>query len=86
MADINFIQGDATTWMNFNFDVVLANINRNILLDIIPNMKNATGTIILSSILTTDEDIMRQVCNNNGLNVKAVNTKGEWISMELVVA
>ena len=35
MSEINFIQGDAITWMNFNFDVVLANINRNILLNII---------------------------------------------------
>jgi ribosomal protein L11 methyltransferase len=86
ISDIDFIQGDATTWMNFNFDVVLANINRNILLDIIPNMKNATGVIFLSGLLTTDEDMMRQVCNKNGLKVEAVNTKGEWISMELTVA
>ena len=86
ISDIDFIQGDATTWMNFNFDVVLANINRNILLDIIPNMKNAKGIIFLSGLLTTDEDMMRQVCNNNGLKVEAVNTKGEWISMELTVA
>ena len=85
MSEINFIQGDATTWMNFNFDVVLANISRNILLDIIPHMKNATGIIILSGLLTTDEDMMREVCINNGLNVKAVNTKNEWISMELSV-
>ena len=86
VSDIDFIQADATTWRNFNFDVVLANINRNILLDIIPNMKTATGTIILSGLLTTDEDMMRQVCDDNGLNVKTVNTKGEWISMELIVA
>ncbi len=86
VSDIYFVQADATTWMNFNFDVILANINRNILLDIIPNMKTATGTIILSGLLTTDEDMMRQVCINNGLKVKAVNTKGEWISMELTVA
>jgi ribosomal protein L11 methyltransferase len=86
MSNIDFIQGDATTWMNFNFDVVLANINRNILLDIIPNMKNATGIIILSGLLTTDEEMMRNVCSHNGLNVQAVNTNGEWISMELTVA
>jgi ribosomal protein L11 methyltransferase len=86
VSDIDFIQADATTWMNFNFDVVLANINRNILLNIIPNMKNATGTIILSGLLSTDEEMMRQVCINNGLDVKVVNTKGEWISMELTVA
>ena len=86
VSEIDFIQADATTWMNFNFDVVLANINCNILLDIIPNMKTATGTIILSGLLTTDEDMMRQVCDDNGLNVKTVNTKGEWISMELTVA
>jgi ribosomal protein L11 methylase PrmA len=49
-------------------------------------MKNATGVIFLSGLLTTDEDMMRQVCNNNGLKVEAVNTKGEWISMELTVA
>jgi len=86
VSDIDFIQREATTWMNFNFDVVLANINRNILLDIIPNIKNTTGIIFLSGLLTTDEEMMRQACNENGLNVKAVNTKGEWISMELSIA
>ena len=86
VSDIDFIQEDATTWMNFNFDIVLANINRNILLNILPNMKFATGCIILSGLLATDEDMMRKVCKNNGLDVKTVNTKGEWISMELIVA
>jgi ribosomal protein L11 methyltransferase len=86
MSEIDFIQADATTWINFNFDLVLANINRNILLDIIPNMKKATGSIILSGLLTSDEGMMRQICNDNGLKVNAVNTKGEWISMELAVA
>ena len=86
MSEINFVKGDATTWIDFNFDVILANINRNILLDIIPNMKNAIGNIILSGLLTDDENIVRQVCDDNGLNVKAVNVKGEWISMELAVA
>lgn len=86
MPEIDFIKADATTWINFNFDLVLANINRNILLDIIPNMKKATGSIILSGLLTSDEGMMRQICNDNGLKVNAVNTKGEWISMELAVA
>lgn len=86
MSEINFVKGDATTWIDFNFDIVLANINRNILLDIIPNMKNANGIIILSGLLINDENIIRQACDDNGLNVKAVNLKGEWISMELAVA
>lgn len=86
MSKINFVEGDATKWMNFNFDIILANINRNILLDIIPNMKNAIGTIILSGLLKNDETMVRQVCDDNGLNVKTVNVKGEWISMELAVA
>ncbi|MDB3868433.1 50S ribosomal protein L11 methyltransferase [Candidatus Marinimicrobia bacterium] len=86
MSKINFVKGDATKWMNFNFDIILANINRNILLDIIPNMKNAIGTIILSGLLNNDETMVRQVCDDNGLNVKTVNVKGEWISMELAVA
>jgi len=86
MPEIDFIQADATTWINFNFDLVLANINRNILLDIIPNMKKATGSIILSGLLTSDEGMMRQICNDNDLKVNAVNTRGEWISMEISVA
>ena len=86
IADIDFIKADATTWMSFNFDVVLANINRNVLLEIIPNLKMATGAIVLSGLLTTDEKIMRQICTDNGLNVNEVNVKGEWISMELTVA
>ena len=86
MSEVNFVKGDATTWMDYNFDVILANINRNVLLDIIPNMKDAAGIIILSGLLTTDEDTMRQACDDNGLNLNAINTKGEWISMELTVA
>jgi len=66
------------------FDLILANINKHILLDIaksIVNLTIADGKIILSGLLYTDkEDILSAYCK---FNIMLVDEKqmGEWIAL-----
>jgi len=82
---IEYIEDDVTKWSNYDFDIILANINRNVLLKILPNIKKTKGVIILSGLLANDEQILRKVCFQHNLNINKVNSKGEWISMELSI-
>ena len=80
---IPFFCMDAIKWNNLDFDYILANINRNILLDLIPNFKNITGKLFLSGILENDEEIIMNSCYKNGLKIEHTFQKGEWLMMEI---
>lgn len=66
------------------FDLILANINKHILLDIaepIFNLTNSNGKIILSGLLFTDRvDVLK---NYSNFNLKLIDEKqlGEWIAL-----
>lgn len=76
-------KGD-TAYTNEPFDIVLANINKNIILDNIDLLDKATtttGTIVLSGLLIEDEtDIHEAVSKYNWQHQKTI-TKGAWIAM-----
>jgi ribosomal protein L11 methyltransferase len=68
------------------FDVVLANINRNVLLDIVSNLVHHTkeeGIICLSGLLHTDEDAMRDVLAELPVEVTDLEREEEWILMQI---
>ena len=69
ISDVIFSHSDATMWNNYNFEVVLANINKNSLLKLIPNLKDCKGTIILSGLLIKDKEIIIKKCNKFDLHV-----------------
>lgn len=66
------------------FDVILANINRNVLLDNMPMLKNAllpTGHLLLSGLLVNDETAILQ--STEGANLRLLH-RGEregWLSL-----
>ena len=82
-GEIPFHCTDATQWNDFNFDYILANINRNILLKIIPNLKGVKSKIFLSGILESDEKTIHRACVEYGLKVEHVFQQGEWLMMEI---
>jgi ribosomal protein L11 methyltransferase len=82
-GEIPFHCIDATQWNDFNFDYILANINRNILLKLIPNFRGVRSKIFLSGILDSDEKIIHNECIKNGLKVEHVFQQGEWLMMEI---
>lgn len=66
------------------FDIILANINRNVLLDYMEGlsaMTNPGGTVLLSGLLAADETDIRNAAGKQGLLFKKKEEKNGWISL-----
>lgn len=67
-----------------NFDVVIANIQRNILLDFMPDFQRQVkpnGYLILAGLLTaTDKAPILESATQHGFSLTAQNTENEWWS------
>ena len=69
-----------------SFDVVTANINRNILLADMPRMLQALkpdGTLLLSGFYQEDIALLQAKAESLGLSVHSTRHEGEWAMMEL---
>jgi ribosomal protein L11 methyltransferase len=65
------------------FDVILANINRNILLDQMPVYSRslvAGGVLCLSGFYESDLDIIKEKASQEGLQFERVLKQDEWVS------
>lgn len=68
------------------FDIVLANINRNVILEFLPDIVSSAvlnGTICLSGLLETDEDAVRDALQNYPVRVTGIEQEKEWILLQL---
>ncbi len=66
------------------FDLILANINKHILVDIAKSIVDLTiskGTIILSGLLSTDREDILKIYSNFDLKLIDENQLGEWIAL-----
>ena len=80
---INFYNSDVLEWKNFNYDIIVANINKNIILKLIPNLKCIKSKIILTGLLKEDEVYISDECIKNNMKINLIITKDEWIAMEI---
>lgn len=67
-----------------NFDLVLANINKNILIDISDTIFDKTapgGDLILSGLLKTDEEDIKEVYIKKGYRFIQLKQMNEWIAL-----
>jgi len=70
-----------------DFDLILANINKHILIDIkndLAGKLKASGTIILSGLLTTDEEDIVKCYSETGLKLIGKKILDEWIALIFV--
>ncbi len=68
------------------FDVILANINRNALIELIPTLNSFLkpgGKLLISGLLAEDKAKMLDVINHELLNHVATRQQEEWIAMLL---
>ena len=68
------------------FDIILANINRNIILELIPffvSKANENGTICLTGLLDVDEKSIRDSLVNEPVNIVDLQQENEWILFHL---
>lgn len=76
--------GSLDTVPEQNFDIILANIIRNTILDLIDSMLvklSAKGTLLLSGLLITDRDAIEQALTERNVSVIALLQENEWIAI-----
>ena len=79
--DINFIIGDVLSLKEFNYDIILANINKNIIKELIPNLKNTNAKILLSGLLDQDQSEIESLLKLHNMNLIYKDQYNEWILM-----
>ena len=85
-VEITLKLGDATS-LQGNFDIVIANINRNILLADMERyaaVLNPGGTLLLSGFYENDEGALIAKANTLGLTFKDKKNRDGWSSLRLV--
>jgi len=83
-ANIVVLQGDDALIENQKFDVIIANINRNILLAQIQNYSKALnpgGEIFLSGFYELDVPVLLKETEKYHLKLKQKITKNSWVAM-----
>ena len=80
---IHYHQEDVLNFNSLEHDIILANINRNIIEQLIPQLHSAKGIIFLSGLLTTDYGAIEQLCNKHNFHVKEKMIKKEWVCIEI---
>lgn len=86
-VDIEVVLGDAHDIKNNKFDVIIANINRNILLrdmHIYVDALNDNGLLLLSGFFMVDKNILMEQAQQLGLKLHFEATKNEWAMLELI--
>ena len=79
--DINFIIGDVLSLKEFNYDIILANINKNIIKELIPNLKNTNAKILLSGLLDQDQSEIESLFKLHDMNLVYKDQYNEWVLM-----
>lgn len=67
------------------YDVILANINRNVILDSLPSLKQKMkpgGVLIVSGFVKDDETILQGALAANGFTHVKTNRKNNWLAMQ----
>ncbi len=83
ITNIDIRHGDATllATLNRSFDIILANINRNVLLADMPYYKEVlapSGTIIISGFFVDDIPLLEACAARHALTISARRTSDQW--------
>lgn len=71
------------------FDIVLANLNRNVILEYRTQLKNALkpgGELLLSGLLVSDEKDILDACLESNLSLHRREERSGWLSLSLINA
>lgn len=87
ISGINIKQGGAELLANQHFDIILANINRNILLADMEHYAaclSANGQLYMSGFYCEDIPLIEAEANKNGLNLISSKLKNNWAVVKTV--
>jgi ribosomal protein L11 methyltransferase len=83
-ARITCVHGDDSYSFTEKFDIILANINRHVILNNLKNWKpllNTGGTLIVSGILQNDESIVVSEAEQAGLQKQRMVENNGWLAI-----
>jgi ribosomal protein L11 methyltransferase len=83
---VEVITGEIDDVSEKDFDLILANIQKNVLIEIAEKIKSklkSGGIVILSGLLETDKDAIEEKYHSIGFKTKFIDTKDEWIAIVL---
>ena len=86
-SHVKVLKGDASLIKNKKYDIILANINRNILLEDIPKYAdclNKNGVLFLSGFYDNDIPIIEETCRNHMLKFDEKIEKNYWVSLKFL--
>lgn len=84
---ISVFEGDATLLMNKKYDIIIANINRNILLNDMSsymNCLNDNGVILFSGFYQEDIPIIDAEVSKYGLTLDKIIERNNWVSLKYI--
>ncbi len=84
ISNIKVLLGGAELLGSETFDVIFANINRNILLQDIPcytKVLNRGGKLIMSGFYEEDIPVIRERCEKNGLKYSYFSEMDNWVAI-----
>lgn len=85
-SKIEVLKGGAECIQHKKFDIIIANINRNILLQDLKNYANSlnnNGHLLLSGFFSSDKDTLLKEANKYELSLKTKNSKNDWTLLHL---
>lgn len=84
---ITVIEGDASLLVNQQYDAIIANINRNILLNDMSayaNCLKANSMLFLSGFYKDDIPVIEDECNKYGLKLVDKLERNNWVALKFV--
>jgi len=82
-SQVKAVHGNLENSASKRYDIILANINRNVILASLPALYeklSVTGKLLISGILKTDEALVAAEARSLGFHLQERTYKGEWCS------
>lgn len=76
--------GDLSLVSDRSYDIILANINRNVILDSIPSLSGMLpkgGQLLLSGLLEQDRPVVEKALPSDQWKVDSVRQRNQWIAL-----
>jgi len=86
-SHITVFEGDSNLLCQTKYDIIIANINRNILLQDIAKYVQClsdNGMLFLSGYYAQDKDIIESECRNNRLQLVETLERNKWVSQKFL--
>jgi len=84
---ITVLEGESSLLKNKNYDIIIANINRNILLNDLKTYAsclNNNGKLFLSGFYSSDISVIEEECNRYMLKLDEKIEKNNWVALKFL--